>query len=82
MSERLAILRVTAEVFVDFCKGGEDRFVRVVKDALPSDAMFVRAGHDVTGTLMIVVKSESFPEVAPGGIIAELPPPTFEVVYR
>ena len=48
----------------------------------PSDAMFVRAGHDVTGTLMIVVKSESFPEVAPGGIIAELPPPTFEVVYR
>lgn len=80
MTRRLAVVRVTAEMMVDLCKEGPARFARIVAHPLPADAEFVRAGHDVTGELKIVVSSASFPEVPEGGAVPELPPTMFEVV--
>ena len=79
MSQRLAVIRATAELLVELCKAGSARYAEVIENALPSDAMFVRAGHDMNGTLRIVVSSESFAEVPEGGVIPELPPTKFMI---
>lgn len=79
-SRRIAFVRASAELLVDLCKDGPARRVRIVANPLPADAEFVRAGHDVTGELKIVVSSASFPEVPEGGAVMELPPTMFEVV--
>lgn len=75
-----AILRLTPELFVEFCKAGEPRMLRVVENALPADAKYVRAGHDINGDLLLAIQSESFADVLPGMVRMELPSPRFEVV--
>ncbi len=81
MTDRLAIIRASAEFLVEFCKPGPARFVRIVGHALPADATFVRGGCDETGTLQLVVRSASFAELEPGDAIPMLPPTLFEIVY-
>ena len=74
-----AIVRVTAQLFIDFCKGGPARRVRVVEHALPADATFVRAGHTPDGELCLVVHSDTFAETPEGQPLPTLRPTVFRV---
>lgn len=76
---RLAVVLASVEFFIDMCKRGERR-VRVVRNAIPDDATFVRAGYDETGMIRIVVQSESFPDVQQGAVLTVLAPPVFEEI--
>lgn len=76
---RHAILRVTPQAFIEFCKWGPARRCVIVDYGLPDDATFVRAGHDATGTLCLVVSSDDFADVDAGAPLPELPTPIFRL---
>lgn len=79
-----AILRVAPELFIACLKqaSARPRFWRVVNHALPDDAEFVRAAHDVnTGDLLLMLRSEAFVDVPDGYPGPELPAPQCEVVW-
>lgn len=79
---RLALLEVSPEFLIQCCQEQAQllRMARVVKHALPKDATFVRAGHDVTGALCLVLWSATFQSIPEGERLPMLPLPVFEVV--
>lgn len=79
---RVKYMRVTADWFVELCKGGETRRARPIAHVLPSDARFVDAKITETGTLILVIESQSYPELMPGSTMIEQPATEFEVVRR
>ena len=78
---RVACLRVSVEVFLEFCKGGDDtRRVRVVEHGLPADTRFIRAGHDQFGNLFLTLESREFEDIPEHQQMPELKGPVFERV--
>jgi hypothetical protein len=78
---KYAILQVSPEFLVEFCKGSSTpQWVIVTKHPLPHDARFVRAGHDDTGELFLVIESETFDDIPPGERLPSLPVPQFTAV--
>lgn len=87
MNERLALLELTAELFVEFakaCKDGPPRRLRVKDNALPDDTAIisVEALWDRPPfTLALVLHSETFDEVPVGTRPPTLPAVVFETIY-
>lgn len=77
---KVKYMRVTADWFVELCKGGETRRARPIAHSLPSDARFVDAKITETGSLILIVESQSYPDLEVGGTITEQPATEFEVV--
>ena len=75
-----AYMRVSFFLLLEICKNGTDG-VKIVKNALPQDAEYVRAGYDNFGNMFVVLRSESFEDIKEGAIMPELPRPEFEKVY-
>jgi hypothetical protein len=75
-----AILRVSSYILLELCKNGAEK-TRIVKNELPQDAKFIRAGHDQSGDMFLVIESESFRELKDGDEIPILENPLFERVY-
>ena len=77
------ILKVSPFIFLDMCKYGINK-IRIVKDAIPDDAKFIRAHTDDNsgwGNISLVIESELFDELKDGDLIPTIPYPTFERVY-
>lgn len=74
---------ISPQVFINFFKHGSDA-VRIIKNALPEDATYVRSfvddntGH---GRVGLVIESLWFDEVKEGDLIPTLPDVLFEKVY-
>ena len=81
--ERLAIFLVTVDALVGFCQGDKlgARKCKITANALPLDAEVIRTGHDQTGQLCIVLKSQTFAPVPSGEQIPILPAVTFSTVF-
>lgn len=86
---KVALLELTPELFVDFCKAsknGPPRRFEVVENALPDDAEVSAIAHMSDplrlhhGTVLLHIKSESFADVPEGGFIPKLPPIMFRTV--
>lgn len=85
MSVKHAILYVSPHTFLELCKGlYETRNVRIIANAVPEDAKFIRAftTDDVTGwgKIGLVIESESFEEIKEGNLMPTLSNPIFEKV--
>lgn len=78
---RVKYMKVAAGWFVELCKGGETRKCRPVAHALPDDAQVVDAKITESGMLVLILMSDSYPELAPGEQMPEQPPTTFEVIH-
>lgn len=85
---KLAVLDLTPELFVEFCKSsvkGEPRRFTVKDNALPDDVEIVRIrlADDAVWpqTLQLVLRSASFSEVAAGAKPPMLPPVVFETIF-
>ena len=72
---RLRYLPVTADFFIDLCKGGE--FHVACQNPLPQDARIIRMGHDMFGQLELVIESQEFGDVEEGDEIPRQPKPLF-----
>jgi len=69
-------------IFIELCKHGWDK-TRIIKNALPEDAKYVRAHTDDKsgwGAVYIVIESETFDELKEGDLIPLLPHPMFEKI--
>jgi len=73
---RHAILKVSFEIIINMCIHGVPKPVSV-ENALPKDTTFVRAGHDQTGQLFLVLQSDEFDEVEVNGLIPTIDSPIF-----
>ncbi len=74
---------ISPQVFIDFFRHGSDE-VKIVKNALPEDATYVRSFvDDITGhgRIGLVIESYLFDEIKEGDLIPILPDPLFEKVY-
>lgn len=84
---KLAILPLTAELFLEFsktCKDGPPRRFRVKENPLPDDATIIgiEAFWDRPPfTLALLIASESFNDVPEGTTLPEVPPLLFETIY-
>jgi hypothetical protein len=81
---KYSILKISSLIFIEICKHGMDK-VKVVDNALPEDAKFVRAFVDDNlgwGRISLVLESESFKDLNEGDEIPILPNPAFEKVYE
>lgn len=79
--KRYALLHTTPELLVELCKFQDvPKRMRVVSNAIPSDARFVRSGHDRDGSLLIVIESASFDPVPEGATLPMLDNPTWQIV--
>jgi hypothetical protein len=86
---RLATLRLTPDLFIEFakaCKDGPPRRFVVKENPLPADATIVRVDVDHVFnpspfTLRLVLQSETFDEIAEGEILPELDPVVFETQF-
>jgi len=68
---RIAVVRISAEFLLEFCKDRGSRTLRVSGNALPDDVRAVGAAYDPMYDLWeLAVTSESFAEVDP----AVMPP--------
>jgi len=62
---RLAILNISVEFLVEFCKGGQPAAVEVVEHALPADAKIIALeGNPDTGCVQIRLESADFQDVS------------------
>lgn len=83
---RIAILNVSVEFLVKFCKGGPPEAVEVVEHALPADAKVVRLQPRLqpnvpwADTVELWLESKTFPDVPDGDRPPELPSPVFRRV--
>jgi hypothetical protein len=79
---RRAIVQATAEILIDLCKGTEVH-CRIVSGALPDDARVVGCGIDpYSGSVHIVIESETFALIEAGTQLPVLSPTTFQRVGR
>ncbi len=77
------IVKIHTSAFIDILKHGIYNNVRVVSNALPEDAKFIRAFTNDTsgwGYISLVIESELFPEIQEGDLMEVLPYPIFEKV--
>jgi hypothetical protein len=77
---RVKAMLVSADWWIEACKGQEGRRIRILAHPLPDDAKFVDAKITENGQLFLIVESKSYPELAPGTFMERQPAPTFEVV--
>jgi len=78
-----AVLNVSDIFVVQICQGlkvGMSRKFRVIKNPLPNDAKPVHIITTNTGTVGIVLESETFKEISFGMKYPELPSPVLEVI--
>lgn len=84
---KLALLPLTADLFVQFaqaCKDGPPRRFQVKENPLPDDVEIVSIGVSATMppvTLALLLKSESFADIPDGEQVPEVPRILFETVY-
>lgn len=84
---KLALLPLTAELFLEFskaCKDGPPRRFTVKENPLPDDATIIsiEAFYDRPPfTLALLIASDSFADVAEGETVPEVPRLLFETVY-
>lgn len=76
MARRLKTLRIATDLLVQFLKAGSPRSI-VAKDPLPDDAQIVRVSREGPNVVLLI-ESESFPEIDPYRAVPELEPPTLE----
>lgn len=62
------------ESFILSLGKGEIEGIDVIRDKLPADTVFIRAGHEPHGMLILVISSEEFPELKIGEKIPEIMP--------
>jgi len=80
LTNRLKILKVYPNIFIDVCKYGVSKPIKVI-NPIPDDAMVVRMYQEGEfGTINIVIASKSFPELKDGEIIPEIEKPLFEQI--
>lgn len=82
-NNRVAILRISREFFAEFLKPMIEGFngpIKVIKNPLPFDSKVVGISPGSNGTLIILIKSESFDQVKVGEDIPHLLPPMFEII--
>lgn len=79
---RLAVVLVSPELLVDFCKSGEPRFLDVTANALPADARLVSVyvDPDCPREVLLIVESETFEVTEVGKALPILKPPHFSIV--
>lgn len=79
---RMKFLPVMGQLLVDMLKDRPcPRRLVVESGALPSDARFVRAGVDPYGDVNLVVESDAWEDVLPGGVIPRAETPVLACIY-
>jgi hypothetical protein len=80
-----AILRVSAELFVDFFKEGPPRTWGIIGNPLPDDARLLDVQMRSYGgppIVFLTLESDAFPEADFRGVPAELPPVMAKLITR
>jgi len=83
---RVAVLRITPELFVEFCKACQDGPLRsfvVTANALPADATVINLRGDPNLELIeLLIQSETFDELPEGQAPPTLDPVVFRTDFR
>lgn len=78
---RIRTLQFTGDFLVSMLKEGNVIQAAVVSNGLPADARFVRAGHDYSGSLYLVIESASFDDIEEGDEIPAHPKVGLNKIY-
>lgn len=77
-----AILVMSDHFVLRFLKASlsaDRRIVSIIKHALPSDVKIIRIGHDINGTLRLMLESEEFEDIQYDKPYPVLPAPHIKV---